>query len=97
MAAVPVAGGCNLGFAPVIKHGHGALSPRRLSHVAQNYLRSDTLAAANARLIDAQAGVPTARAWGGGLVASVDRLRFVVPGYTLDAGRIRTILVRAAA
>lgn len=86
MAAVLIAEGCNLGFAPVIKHGHPALSRRRLSHVAQNYLRSDTLAAANARLIDAQAGVPTARAWGGGLVASVDGLRFVVPVRTLDAG-----------
>lgn len=53
MAAVLVAEGCNLGFAPVIKHGHPALSRRRLSHVAQNYLRSDTLAAANARLIHA--------------------------------------------
>lgn len=86
MAAVLVAEGCNLGFAPVIKHGHPALSRRRLSHMAQNYLRSDTLAAANARLIDAQAGVPTAQAWGGGLVASVDGLRFVVPVRTLDAG-----------
>ena len=54
--------------------------------MAQNYLRSDTLAAANARLIGAQAGVPTAQAWGGGLVASVDGLRFVVPVRTLDAG-----------
>lgn len=86
MAAVLVAQGCNLGLAPVIKHGHPALSRRRLSHVAQNYLRSETLAAANARLIDAQAGVPTAQAWGGGLVASVDGLRFVVPVRTLDAG-----------
>ncbi|MEO8222646.1 MAG: Tn3 family transposase [Specibacter sp.] len=86
MAAVLVAEGCNLGFAPVIKHGHPALSRRRLSHVAQNYLRSDTLVAANARLIDAQAGVPTAQAWGGGLVASVGGLRFVVPVRTLDAG-----------
>ncbi|MET3707526.1 TnpA family transposase [Arthrobacter sp. UYEF6] len=86
MAAVLVAEGCNLGFAPVIKHGHPALSRRRLPHVAQNYLRSDTLAAVNARLIDAQAGVATAQAWGGGQVASVDGLRFVVPVRTLDAG-----------
>ena len=86
MAAVLIAEGCNLGFAPVMKHGHPALNRRRLSHVAQNYLRAETLKAANARLIRAQASVPTAQAWGGGLVASVDGLRFVVPVRTLDAG-----------
>jgi TnpA family transposase len=86
MAAVLVAEGCNLGFAPVVKPGHPALTRDRLSHVAQNYLRTETLTAANARLIDAQAGIPTAQLWGGGLVASVDGLRFVVPVRTLDAG-----------
>jgi Tn3 transposase DDE domain len=86
MAAVLVAEGCNLGFAPVVKPGHPALTRDRLSHVAQNYLRTDTLAAANARLIEAQAGIGTAQLWGGGLVASVDELRFVVPVRTLDAG-----------
>jgi TnpA family transposase len=86
LAAVLVAEGCNLGFAPVIKAGHPALTRDRLSHVAQNYLRTDTLTAANARLIDAQAGIEIARLWGGGLVASVDGLRFVVPVRTLDAG-----------
>ena len=86
LAAVLVAEGCNLGFAPVIKAGHPALTRDRLSHVAQNYLRTDTLTAANARLIEAQAEIETARLWGGGLVASVDGLRFVVPVRTLDAG-----------
>jgi len=86
VAAVLVAEGCNLGFSPVVKSGHPALSRDRLSHVAQNYLRTDTLAAANARLIQAQAGIDTAQLWGGGLVASVDGLRFVVPVRTLDTG-----------
>ena len=86
MAAVLVAEGCNLGFAPVVKHGHPSLNRRRLSHVAQNYLRVETLSAANGRLIDAQASIGTAQVWGGGLVASVDGLRFVVPVRTLDAG-----------
>ncbi len=49
MAAVLVAEGCNLGFAPMIKHGHPSLSRRRFSHVTQNYLRSDTLTATSAR------------------------------------------------
>lgn len=78
--------GCSLGIAPAIKHGHPAFSRCSLSRVAQNYLRSDTLAAANAGFINAQAGVPTAQTWGGGLVASADGLRFVVSVRTLDAG-----------
>jgi TnpA family transposase len=86
MAAVLVAEGCNLGFAPVVKRGHPSLNRRRLSHVVQNYLRAETLSVANGRLIDAQASVATAQVWGGGLVASVDGLRFVVPVRTLDAG-----------
>ncbi len=86
MAAVLVAEGCNLGLTPVSKPGHPALTRDRLSHVGQNYLRTDTLAAANARLIEAQAGIEVAQLWGGGLVASVDGLRFVVPVRTLNAG-----------
>ena len=86
MAAVLVAEGCNLGFASVVKPGHPALTRARLSHVRQNYLRADTLAAANARLITAQGAIEIAQLWGGGQVASVSGLRFVVPVRTLDAG-----------
>lgn len=39
----------------------------------------ETYAAANAVLIDAQDGIGLARAWGGGLVAAADGMRFVVP------------------
>lgn len=52
----------------------------------QNYLRVETLSAANARLIAAQADIPISRLWGGGLIASVDGLRFVVPVQTVNAG-----------
>lgn len=86
MAAVLVAQGCNLGFAPIVKPGHPALTRDRLSHVAQNYVRAETLAAANALLIYAQSKVGVAQLWGGGLLASVDGLRFVVPVRTLGAG-----------
>ncbi len=86
MAAVLVAQGCNLGFAPIVKPGHPALTRDRLSHVTQNYVRAETLAAANARLITAQSKIGVAQLWGGGLLASVDGLRFVVPVRTLDAG-----------
>jgi len=86
VAACLVAEGCNLGFSPVVKPGNSAFSRDRLSHVDQNYLRAETLQATNARLIAAQAGIDIARLWGGGLVTSVDGLRFVVPVQTINAG-----------
>jgi TnpA family transposase len=86
VAALLIAEGCNVGLTPVTDPDHEALSRGRLSHVDQNYVRADTHAAANAALIDAQGKVPIAQLWGGGLLASVDGLRFVVPVRTLNAG-----------
>ena len=54
-------------------------SGRRLSHVFQNYFRPETLAPANLPLVARQAGLPLAQAWGGGMVAAVDGMRFIVP------------------
>ncbi len=73
-----VAHGCNVGYTPVMG-GADALKYSRLSHVDQTYLRLATYRAANAALIEHQASIPLAQAWGGGLVASVDGMRFVVP------------------
>lgn len=80
-----IAEACNVGLTPVIAEGHPALTRDRLGHVDANYVRSETHAAANALLIDAQAGVPIAASWSGGLLASVDGLRFVVPVRTINA------------
>ena len=77
---------CNVGLTPVIKPGEAALSRARLAHVDQYYVRAENHAAANAVLVDAQAQIPIAQAWGGGLLASVDGLRFVVPVRTINAG-----------
>ncbi|EFL41283.1 Tn3 family transposase [Streptomyces griseoflavus Tu4000] len=74
IAALLVAHGCNVGFTPVIG-GADALRYGRLSHVDQTYLRMETYRQANA----AQASIPLAQVWGGGLVASIDGMRFVVP------------------
>ncbi|MFF4778597.1 Tn3 family transposase [Microtetraspora fusca] len=63
---------------PVIG-GVDALKFGLLSHVDQAYLRLAPYRAANATLIEHQASIPLAQAWGGGLVASVDGMRFVVP------------------
>lgn len=86
VAALLVAEACNVGLTPVVKPGEAALSRDRLAHVDQYYLRADNHAAANTVLIDAQAQVPIAQSWGGGLLASVDGLRFVVPVRTINAG-----------
>ncbi len=85
LTAVLVAESCNVGHRPVANASVPALTYDRLSHVAQNYLRAETFTAAAGRLIDAQAGSPAAAAWGGGLIASVDGMRFTVPVVTLNA------------
>ena len=56
----------------------------RLSHVDQNYLRAENFAAANGPLIEAQAEIALAQEWGGGLVAAVEGIRFVVPVRSID-------------
>lgn len=86
LAAVLVAEATNVGYKPVARPRHRALNRARLSHVEQNYLRAETLRSANARLIEAQAEIPLAQLWGGGMVASVDGMRFVVPTQTVYAG-----------
>ncbi|MGW1641561.1 Tn3 family transposase [Streptomyces lavendulae] len=86
LVALLVAEACNIGYTPVIDAEEEALTRARLVHVDQYYLRADTLAAANARLITAQGRVPIVSHWGEGLLASVDGLRFVVPKRTISAG-----------
>ncbi|MDM4719153.1 transposase [Micromonospora sp. WMMA1363] len=84
IAAALTAHALNVGYNPVVS-GAPALTRARISHVDQNYLRAETYAAANAPLIEAQAGIDLAQAWGGGLVAAVDGIRFVVPVRTIHA------------
>ena len=86
VCAVLLAEACNIGLEPLARADVPALTRGRLAWVQQNYVRGETLVAANARLVAYQARVPLARAWGGGEVASADGLRFVVPVRTLNAG-----------
>ena len=86
LSAALLSEACNVGLRPFSQAGTPALTTRRLSWVLQNYVRAETLVAANARLVDYQATIPLAQAWGGGEVASADGLRFVVPVRTLNAG-----------
>ena len=79
IAACLAAHSMNVGYRPIAKNGVPALERSRLSHVFQNYFRPETLAPANAPLVARQAGLPLAQAWGGGMVAAVDGMRFIVP------------------
>ncbi|MDP9843686.1 Tn3 family transposase [Streptosporangium lutulentum] len=85
VVALLVSEACNIGLVPVVNPAHESLTRARLVHVDQYYLRADTIAATNARLIAAQAKVPIVKFWGEGLLASVDGLRFVVPVRTVSA------------
>jgi TnpA family transposase len=86
ISGVLVAEATNTGFEPLIRQDTLALRRSRLSWVKQNFLRTDTLTAANAALVAAQNTIPLARNWGGGEVASADGLRFVVPVRTIHSG-----------
>ena len=86
ISAVLVSEACNTGLEPMIRPEVGALSRSRLGWVKQNYIRADTLTAANAKLVAAQNDIDLVRAWGSGEVASADGLRFVVPIRTIHSG-----------
>ena len=86
LCAVLLADACNTGPEPLIRHDVPALRRERLAWVNQNYLREDTLVAANALLVAAQNRIALAHAWGGGEIASADGMRFVVPVRTVHAG-----------
>ncbi|MFO7642718.1 MAG: Tn3 family transposase [Candidatus Competibacteraceae bacterium] len=86
VCAVLLAEACNTGPGPLVRRDIPALKRDRLAWVDQNYVREDTLIAANAMLVAAQSRIALAQAWGGGEVASADGLRFVVPVRTVHAG-----------
>jgi hypothetical protein len=86
LCAVLMAEACNTGVEPLIRDDVPALKRDRLSWVEQNYFRDDTITAANIKLVSAQSHLALASMWGGGEVASVDGMRFVVPVRSVHAG-----------
>ena len=86
LCAVLMAEACNTGLEPLIRGDVPALKRDRLSWVNQNYVRDDTLTAANATLVATQSRLAVANLWGGGEIASADGIRFVVPVRTVHAG-----------
>ena len=87
VCAVLLAEACNVGLEAVVQPELEALRRGRLAWVDQHYLRTETIASANARLVDFQSTIPTVVHWGGGQVASVDGLRFRVPIKSIYAGQ----------
>jgi TnpA family transposase len=86
LCAVLLAEACNTGLEPLVRPDLSALKRDRLLWVDQNYVRDETLAAANNVLVAAQNELEIAHVWGGGEVASADGMRFVVPVRTVHAG-----------
>lgn len=86
ICAVLVSQACNIGLKAVVQQGNPALNLGRLAWVQQNYVRSDTILSANARLVEEHAKLPIVQRWGGGEVASADGLRFVVPVRSIYTG-----------
>jgi TnpA family transposase len=75
----------NVGLEPLVRSDVPALTRARLAWIQQNYLRTDTITTANARLVDAHAALPLTRALGSTELASADGLRFVVPVRSVHA------------
>ena len=86
ICACLLAEACNIGLEPLVRPHIPALTRSRLSWVYQNYIRAETITQSNALLVKRQSNIPLAKEWGGGHVASVDGLRFVVPVRTINAG-----------
>jgi TnpA family transposase len=85
LCAVLLSEACNTGPEPFVREDIPSLRRDRLVWVDQNYIRDETLTAANIILVAAQNQIGLAKKWGGGDVASADGMRFVVPVRTVHA------------
>lgn len=86
LCAVLVAESCNIGIEAVSRQDVPALRRERLAWVSQNFIRPETISAANARIVSAHAALPLAKLWGAGDVASADGMRFTAPASAIHAG-----------
>ena len=79
VAACLTAQALNITYAPIAAADVPALTRHRRGYVEHTFLRAENYAAANPHLVTAQAEIEFAQALGGGLVAAIDGMRFVVP------------------
>ena len=81
-----VAEACNIGIEAVSRQDVPALRRERLTWVSQNFIRPETIGAANARIVSSHAALPLVKIWGAGDVASADGMRFTAPSSAIHAG-----------
>ena len=74
LLAALVANGCNFGHATMARIA--GFSPDELAWTHNWYLRTETLRAANTRIVDYQTQQPITQAWGSGTLSSSDGQRF---------------------
>ncbi len=86
LCAALVGEACNIGLEPIARPDIPALRRDRLSWLGQNFIRPDTIAAANAAIVAAHARLPIVEHWGKGEVASADGTRFTAPANAIHAG-----------
>jgi TnpA family transposase len=86
VCAVLLAEACNISLRDVAQPGVPALTYARLAWVSQNYVRAETIAAANDLLLKVHARIPLVAALGDGHIAIVDGMRFRVPVRSIHAG-----------
>ena len=86
LCAALIAQACNIGIEPLVREEHSTLRHSRLGWVAQNFIRPETLAAANAMIAAAHSKLPITSRWGDGQVASADGMRFLAPKTAIHAG-----------
>ena len=86
ICAVLLAEACNISLEDVAHPGIPALTYTRLAWVSQNYVRAETIAAANELLLKVHARIPLVGALGDGHIATVDGMRFRVPVRSIYTG-----------
>ena len=86
VCGVLLAQACNVGYGPVSRRDIPALTPARLEWVTANFVRAETIRAANDRLLAYHQTIGLTRRWGAGELASADGLRFVVPVRSVHFG-----------
>ena len=86
LCAALVAEACNIGLEPLVRLEIPALRRGRLSWIGQNFIRPETINAANAMIVAAHRRLSITAHWGTGEVASADGVRFVAPASAIHAG-----------
>jgi TnpA family transposase len=86
LCAALLAEACNIGLEPLAHPDVPALRRSRLSWVGQNFIRPETLQAANAAVVAAHRRLSVTAQWGAGDVASADGVRFAAPASAIHAG-----------